>query len=308
MVRLSSMVGLIAAGLAGCGSRVTDLVGRWDVTFTNGELRYPGWLEVGSEGDSLVGRLQGRFGHATRIASIRNERGRFSFSWPNEEDAAKPPTEFVGEVAGEDRLVGTMRSADGAVPFEARRAPSLERVGVVAWDEPVDLLSDGLAGWVLRDSTRPNGWTLESGELVNTPPSADLMTVARFTDFRLALEVNVPPGGNSGVYLRGRHEVQIQDDAGHDPHNRRMGGVYGQITPTSLPARPAGEWQRMEIELVGRRVSVVLNGVTIIDRIEIPGITGGALDSDEAAPGPIMLQGDHTGVRYRSITLWPAKE
>ena len=129
----------------------------------------------------------------------------------------------------------------------------------------------------------------------------------KFVDFKLHLDVNVPPKGNSGIYLRGRHEVQVQDDFGNDPHSRRMGGIYGQVTPTSLPAKPAGQWQTFDITLIGRRVTVVLNGVVIIDHQEIPGITGGALDSDEAAPGPLMLQGDHGGIRYRNITIQPAK-
>jgi hypothetical protein len=132
------------------------------------------------------------------------------------------------------------------------------------------------------------------------------VTVASFDDFRLHVEVQVPPGGNSGIYLRGRYEVQVADSYGKEPSSRGMGGIYGQVTPMSLPARPAGEWQTLDITLVGRRVSVVLNGTTIMDQAEIPGITGGALDSDESAPGPIMLQGDHSGVRYRNIRIVPA--
>ncbi|MEZ4585576.1 MAG: DUF1080 domain-containing protein [Gemmatimonadales bacterium] len=300
---------LLAAGLAvGCGADRSALVGRWDVSFTDGEERYPGWLEVRAEGDSLAGRFQGRFGHATPIAGIRSEGKRFGFSWPDEGDPSAPATLLEGEIQTDERLVGTMRSVRDTVAFEGRRAPPLTPRDAVAFGAEIDLLGDGLAGWQPRDPAGPNGWTLVDGELVNTPPSGDLYTTRRFTDFRLSLEVNVPPGGNSGVYLRGRHEVQVQDDAGRDPHSRRMGGVYGQVTPTALPALPAGEWQRLEIELVGRRVTVALNGVTVIDRVEIPGITGGALDSDEAAPGPIMLQGDHTGVRYRRIVLRPAED
>jgi hypothetical protein len=137
-------------------------------------------------------------------------------------------------------------------------------------------------------------------------PSSDLISKLVFTDFKLHLEVNVPKGGNSGIYLRGRHEIQVQDDYGKPPHNRGMGGIYGQVQPMSLPAKPAGEWQTYDITFVGRRVTVVLNGVTIIDNQEIPGITGGALDSNEGEPGPIMLQGDHTGVTYRNIRVTPA--
>jgi hypothetical protein len=135
----------------------------------------------------------------------------------------------------------------------------------------------------------------------------DLVSKRTFTDFKLHIEVNVPPQGNSGIYLRGRHEVQVQDDYGKAPCDRCMGGIYGQVRPTANAAKPAGEWQSYDITFVGRHVTVVLNGVTIIDNREIPGITGGALDSNEGEPGPIMLQGDHTGVKYRNIRITPAK-
>jgi hypothetical protein len=99
----------------------------------------------------------------------------------------------------------------------------------------------------------------------------------------------------------------VVDSWGKPPGSREMGGIYGQVTPSRNAAKPAGEWQSYDITLVGRRVKVVLNGVTIINWAEIPGITGGALDSDEGAPGPIMLQGDHTAVQYRNIAVREAK-
>jgi hypothetical protein len=119
----------------------------------------------------------------------------------------------------------------------------------------------------------------------------------------LHAELRVPAGGNSGIYLRGRYEVQIQDSAGQALDPLRMGGIYGFIAPTVDAARPAGEWQTLDVELVGRRVTVALNGTTIIDGQEIPGITGGALDSDESAPGPIMLQGDHSAIEFRNMAI-----
>jgi hypothetical protein len=209
-------------------------------------------------------------------------------------------------VAGE-QLTGEIVGSGGKTTLTGRRAPSLVRALSPEWGQPIDLLAKGLAGWQPRSVGTRSGWTISNNELVNTPPSVDLVSLSRFTDFKLHLEVNVPPSGNSGIYLRGRHEVQVADNFGQEPDSRRMGGIYGQVTPMTLPARAAGEWQSFDITLVGRRVSVVLNGVMVVDNIEIPGITGGALDSDEAAPGPIMLQGDHTGVRYRNIRITPAR-
>ncbi len=115
------------------------------------------------------------------------------------------------------------------------------------------------------------------------------------------------PKGNSGVYLRGRYETQIQDDMGKALDTLRMGGVYGFLKPNAAALKKAGEWQTYDITLIGRRVTVVLNGQTIIENEEIPGITGGALDSSEGEPGPLMLQGDHTKVLFRDVTITTSK-
>jgi hypothetical protein len=82
--------------------------------------------------------------------------------------------------------------------------------------------------------------------------------------------------------------------------------VYGFLTPNEMAVKPAGEWQVYDITLIGRRVTVVANGKTIINDQIIPGITGGALDSKEGEPGPIFLQGDHGPVEYRNIVIIPA--
>src|SRR6185436_5699163 len=108
--------------------------------------------------------------------------------------------------------------------------------------------------------------------------------------------------GNSGVYLRGRYEVQVLD-SGDELAVGSLGGIYGFLEPSDAAAKKPGEWQTFDITLVGRMVTVVLNGTTIIANREIPGITGGALDSDEGSPGPILLQGDHTAIEYRNITI-----
>ena len=96
-------------------------------------------------------------------------------------------------------------------------------------------------------------------------------------------EFRYPRGSNSGIYLRGRYEVQIEDNHGEEPDSHKIGGVYGFLTPCANAGKKAGEWQTLEVTLVGRAVTVILNGERIIDRQPIPGITGGALDSDEGA-------------------------
>jgi hypothetical protein len=164
-----------------------------------------------------------------------------------------------------------------------------------------------LAGWKPRNPAVNNGWQVRDGLLVNAEPGNDLMTEARFNDFKLRAEFRYPRGSNSGIYLRGRHEVQIEDNFGMETDSHRIGGVYGFLTPRVNAARKPGEWQTIEITLVGRVVSVVLNEVPVIERQAIPGITGGALDSNEGKPGPLLIQGDHGPVEFRTLTLTPAE-
>ncbi len=302
------MVLALFAGLMAVTPTPPILVGRWDLTVVGSHGRYPAWFEIVQAGDSLAGRFQGQFGHATPVASVSTPTGRFRFVWPNEDDPKAPATVVEGQVAGGSTITGALVPVSGArEPFRGVRAPALNRPGVPSWGRGIDLLQGGLTGWRVRDG-KASGWKMVAGVLTNDGPSADLISRGLFDDFRLHVEVNIPPNGNSGIYLRGRYEVQVLDGYPQSPGSRRIGGVYGQVTPTSHPAKPAGEWQTFDITLVGRRVTVVLNSVTIIDGVEIPGITGGALESNEGAPGPVMLQGDHTAIQFRNIRIEPAHD
>lgn len=294
-----ALVGALAAPAAAQGRGV---YGRWDLVANDGMGPYPMWLEL-TTGAPPGGRLQGRFGAAMPLSGVRVTGNEVTFPMPG--DGSANPTRFTATVTGNE-LAGAIVSPGGArILITGRRAPTLARSMSPSWGSPVDLLAGGLSEWVPRGGR--SGWTYVEGILTNTPPSTDLISKRQFTDFRLRLEVNVPQLGNSGIYLRGRYEVQVQDDYGKPPSLVSMGGIYGQVAPATNAARPPGEWQTFDITLIGRRVTVVLNGVTVIDNQEIPGITGGALDSDEGEPGPIMLQGDHTGVRYRNIRITPAR-
>jgi formylglycine-generating enzyme required for sulfatase activity len=162
-----------------------------------------------------------------------------------------------------------------------------------------------LTGWRLRNAAKPNGWSVQDGALVNTPPSGNLLTEQQFSDFQLRCELQLPPGGNSGVYLRGRHEVQIGDDFGGRAYPASSGGICGMIAPSENAARPAGEWQTLDITLIGRKVTVVLNGKTVVSDGELTRPTIGALDQDMDRPGPIMLQGIFTAVSFRNIRIRP---
>src|SRR5205814_632731 len=135
---------------------------------------------------------------------------------------------------------------------------------------------------------------------------SNLRTDAEFEDFNLKVAVRVGKDQNSGIYVRGIYEVQVADTYGHglDPHN--MGGVDSRITPTVAAEKPPGEWQTLDITFLRRHMTVILNGKKIIDNQPVRGCTGGALWSDVTGPGPIYIQGDHTGIEYRSLELRPA--
>ena len=170
-------------------------------------------------------------------------------------------------------------------------------------------LFDGksLDGWQPL-GRRESKWSAVGGVMKNADSGANLVTTQKFDDFKLHLEFRVPKGANSGVYLRGRYELQVDDAAGLEPSSHHLGGLYGFIAPSENVARAAGEWQSMDVTLVGRMLTYTLNGTTVICNREIPGITGGALDSAEAEPGPLLLQGDHGPVEYRNVVITPAKK
>ena len=150
-----------------------------------------------------------------------------------------------------------------------------------------------------------NQWVVEDGILKSPKSGANLVSEEKFNDFKIHVEFRYPEGSNSGLYLRGRYEVQIADNKGLPASDIYFGGIYGHLTPNENVAKAAGEWQEYDITLIGRRVTIVANGKTIISDQNIPGMTGGALDNDEAAPGPILIQGDHGPADFRSIEITP---
>jgi WD40 repeat protein len=139
-----------------------------------------------------------------------------------------------------------------------------------------------------------------------------LMTTERYGDFELRLEFLLPPSCNSGVYLRGRYEVQLTDPALILPSGRRLapvennGAIYGLIPPSQVVFSGPNKWNRLTIRMVGRNVSVRMNDVLVVENRRIDRPTVGALDSNEGEPGPIMLQGHSvTGSKFRNISITP---
>jgi Domain of Unknown Function (DUF1080) len=283
--------------------------GRWDLTVQGTDGPYPSWLDVHMRKDTqLQASFVGRFGSVRSATVVDYADGELTVVIPVQYEPNKSDLKFVGKLVG-DTLQGTTVDATGkTLTWTGVRAPASAPTKSVTWGAPVHLLAtSGLAGWKQRSTAKGTCWSVEGGVLTNIPPCADLISEKTFGDFTLHVELMYPAHSNSGVYLRGRYEAQIQDDAGKAVDSHRIGGIYGFLAPYVNAAKPAAEWQAYDITLIGRRVTVVLNGQTVIDNEIIPGITGGAVDSNESAPGPLMLQGDHGKISFRNVTLTPGQ-
>jgi hypothetical protein len=219
---------------------------------------------------------------------------------------SRPALTWELDAAGGDKLSGTQRRGETSLALTGVRAPELKREAPKAWSKPEPLFNGkSLDGWEPIGNPANSHWTVKDGLLVNEARGANLKTTRSFDDFKLHFEVNCPDHANSGMYLRGRYEVQLENEPeGTEPPERGMGSVYGRIAPKAkLPRRP-GEWETFDITFVGRTVTIVRNGVTTVDRQEVEGITGGALDANEGEPGPFYIQGDHTGgLKFRNVTI-----
>ncbi len=283
-------------------------LGRWDLTLKAPDRDYPSWFELREENGVLKAQMVGRWGNARPLPSAELANGHLMFVSPKEEEDSKTDLVFEGAF-NEKILSGTLNGPDGKTwQWTGRRAPALKRTSPPNWGSPIALLNGkDLNGWHEQRAGASPAWRDDNGLLISPGNGPELINDSKFEDFKLHVEFNCGPESNSGVYLRGRYEVQIETDSVAEPPSHHTGGVYGFLAPTPELPRKSGEWQTYDITLLGRMVTVVQNGTTVIDNKEIPGITGGALDSHEELPGPIYLQGSEKGhVLFRSIVITPA--
>jgi hypothetical protein len=278
--------------------------GRWDITVTLPTGDYPDWLEVIDTDGKPEVRLQQRTGsvHPVESAHYADKHLILGISAAS----TKGPAITWEVYLDGQRMVGVLKRGEminGQI--SGVRAPELKRKEPKSWTAPEALFNGkDLTGW-LPDNAQKIHWVVKEGAIVNESGGANLMTARKFQDFKLHAEYNCPNLGNSGIYLRGRYEVQVEyEAAGVEDKLHEMGSVYGMLAPSQELPRKPGEWETLDITMVGRYVTIVRNGTTIIDHQEIPGITGGALNANEGEPGPFYLQGDHTGgMKFRNITV-----
>jgi 3-keto-disaccharide hydrolase len=289
-------------------------LGRWDLTVTpaNGNP-YPQWIELTDNGGQIEGRFQPRGGAWRPIESAHMDSGKLIVVLGQARMGPAMSWELTS--SGPGALTGIEKRGDASdgSTIAGVKAPSLDRPMPKKWTKPRPLF-DGkdLKGWEPIGAVDNNKWVARDGELVNDnpeipghriPPAANIMTTEKFQDFKLHIEVNCPEGGNSGIYLRGRYELQVGTEGGRNP-SHEMGAIYSWYPPPAGSENGLGKWTAFDVTLVGRHVTVYRDGKLYHDNVEIPGPTGGALDSNEAEPGPFYLQGDHHGViRYRNITI-----
>jgi len=308
----------------------SPFLGSWELTFPGGGA---GWLGIEQSGGQLTSKILWIAGSVEPTESTKIEGDRLIITRNHQvetkdKDGKKVKSNVVETITGKvngDKIQlssvtpGANGSGEHVVDFSGKRTPPMPpapNLAKVKFGKPVNLFNGtDLTGWRLTDPHAVSGWSVKDGLLVNNPVQEEgkhknygnLRTDQEFEDFNLVVEVKVEKGQNSGIYLRGLYEVQVTDSYKRplDPHN--MGAVYSRIKPTVSAENPPGEWQKLDITLVKRHVTVILNGKNIIDNQPVEGCTGGALSSDVSKPGPIYLQGDHTGVTYKSLVLKPVK-
>ena len=322
---LSSVALLLASCQPASESAVdpAEFNGRWNLTVPGDERGRAWWLEVsgaGSDG-ALTGQFVGAPGggmYTPGEMSIRDGQLTFVFNRrygvPGDDMPMGERPErrgvYTAKLAGE-RIEGTFEvegHPETRVEWHGERAPVITDKDDGSWKEgePVVLFNGkDLSGWQGVIPGRELGWSVENGVLVHDPPANNLVSEQKFWNFKLHAEYRLFEHSNSGFGLRGRYEVQVFEDYGKPPSKQGHGAIYYRIVPTENASLPIGEWQTMDVTLIGRDVTVVLNGKTIIDKAEIEGLTAVATDAHEDQPGPIQIQGDHRKIEIRKLTVTP---
>ena len=283
----------------------SGFTGRWNFTGTGEQADRVYWLEVTEANGALSGLFLNRTGSPVVLESVKVENGELIFQMRSGRGEAPQHRMRLegGKLVGTIMERGTPISVIGVHP---PTWPGANANGKHTFGKPVALF-DGtsLDAFALQRPDRPSGWAIEERVMSNTPRANNLVSKEKFKDFKLEAEYKIEAGSNSGLYLRGRYELQVLDDFGKPPAKTGHMSIYGWTPPSVNASKPAGEWQTMEAVLVGNRVTVTLNGQKVHDNAEIEAITGGALDADETAPGPLLIQGDHNRVSYRRIVITP---
>ncbi len=317
------LLGLPSASPLRAETVPTELLGDWTLSIPTGEA---GWISVAEKDGAPEVCMLVEVGSINPLKGVEVRDGRIHIPLQTQRRGKNGPIvsrkiatiwSDSGSLKGEILVT----SANGEVertPFQGKSIPPMPPapdLSKVTFGEPITLFNGrDLTGWRLRRPEKINGWSVQDGTLVNDTPKTDfsstgaygnLRTEAVFDDFRLHIEFLVGKDRNSGVYLRGMYEAQVVDRDSRMQGLQGVGAIFGRVAPSENAGRVGGQWQTYDLTLVDRHITVVLNGVKVIDNQPVRGPTGGAMHTDPMEPGPIYLQGDHTSVKYRNIVLRP---
>jgi hypothetical protein len=316
---------VVAAAVAGA-AQSNPFLGKWNMNGIGADAGSVYWLEIKDDGEGLSGMFLNRVGSPVRLALVKVENNELVFQTGNRNNEPTGPAYRArienGRLVGRHTVTTRARAnPDGTRPPPTERVVEWAGVRPPAWpvadananhpDGTPVVLVDGttLDAWGVQHANRPIGWRVEDGAITNDKGANNLVSKQTFTNFRLQAEYKLAQGSNSGIYLRGRYEIQLFDDHGREgaPRNTDHASIYGRTPARVNASKPPLEWQTLDIVLVSNRVTVTLNGQRVHDNAIIEGITGGALDNDELAPGPIVVQGDHSIVWIRKLLVTPIK-
>lgn len=293
-----------------------DFNGRWNITPASDARKRAWWLEVNGAGTS---KMTGRFVSALRgdmnvieNLTLRDGTLHFSFERPEGQGPSKSVAKLMysaklvkGQLEGVYEIEGRPQTK---MQWTGRRAPAIADKEDGKWKQgaAVNLFNGkDLSNWEPMIPGKALGWQVKDGVMVNEAGANNLVSREKFWNFELDCEFRIGAGSNGGLGLRGRYEVQIVDDFGQPADSHGTGALYSRITPKENASKKPGEWQRYQVRLVGRTVTVVVNGKTVIDKGEVEGLTAMAHDANEAEPGPLSVQGDHGSVEIRKLVVTP---
>ena len=311
---------------------ISEFLGQWTIDIDGGSV---GWLEVRQEESYLDADILWGGGSVLPVSGIFLAKDQIlmvqrSNNVVRKRDENNNPiksqvvTDWMEIIKNGEKINGILLSprrnglSVDTTSFVGTKLPPVPPAPDVAnlkFGTPIALFNGkDLTGWKLINEKQTNGFKVVDGVMVNDPVQTEggtrvsygnIRTEQEFEDFNLKLEVNVPAGSNSGIYLRGMYEIQVLDSYKKELDSHNMGALYSRIKPSLNAEQPAGTWQSLDITLCDRHVTVILNGTKIIDNQPVYGPTGGAMKSDVFTPGPLYLQGDHGKVEYRNIILTP---
>ena len=336
---------LFAPALVAHQSQPNPFLGSWNISATGPDKGKIYFLAVAEKDGRLGALFLDRTAHATPVAWIRIEDGELTWQYGGGgETLPKPSCGPVYHARLENgQLIGHHETPGDPCPSAQRAggtAPPRPEPHTVNWigvrqptwppsnangrhtyGKPITIVGPGVGKEVWTglspdtwQSPCEDRWTIDHGLMKNAVPAhgerptCNPYTKERFSDFMVDADFNLDAEQNSGLYLRGRYELQMLLGENVSPATagrQALMAIYGWKAADVYAGNPPGEWQILNAIVVGNHLTATLNGKRVHDNAVLRAFTGGALDADELAPGPIMIQGDHSRVTFRKLIVTP---